>query len=82
MGRGIWLWVERPGCREGNFLYSQLTGSMGTGVIRISVVAKDRLKARKRADESFTDVIMRLTDRPVDVERFMGKYASVDLELV
>lgn len=74
--------VEKPGCREVNSSYRQLTGNMGTEVIRISVVAKDSLEARKRADESFTDVIMRLTDRPVDVERFMGKYASVDLELV
>lgn len=53
---------------------------MPTDVIRISEEAKERLEARKRPDESFTDVIIRLTDRNADVERFIGKYADVDLE--
>lgn len=52
---------------------------MATDVIRISEEAKERLEARKRPDESFTDVIIRLTDRNADVERFIGKYASIDL---
>lgn len=53
---------------------------MATDVVRISEEAKERLEARKRPNESFTDVIMRLTDRNADVERFIGKYADVDLE--
>lgn len=53
---------------------------MATDVIRISTEAKERLEARKRPDESFTDVIIRLTDRKADVERFIGKYGDVDLE--
>ena len=52
---------------------------MSTDVIRISDEAKERLEARKREDESFTDVVLRLTDRDDDVERFIGKYADVDL---
>lgn len=52
---------------------------MPRDVIRISEEAKERLEARKRPDESFTDVIIRLTDRNPDVERFVGKYADVDL---
>lgn len=53
--------------------------SMATDHIRISKEAKARLESRKRNDESFTDVIMRLTDRDADVERFAGAYADVDL---
>ena len=52
---------------------------MPTDVIRISDEAKERLEARKRDDESFTDVVLRLTDRDDDVSRFIGKYADVDL---
>lgn len=52
---------------------------MATDVIRISEEAKDRLAARKREDESFTDVVLRLTDRDDDVDRFIGKYADIDL---
>jgi|AntDeeMetagen681_2_1112603.scaffolds.fasta_scaffold20197_2 predicted CopG family antitoxin len=52
---------------------------MATDVIRISNEAKARLEARKREHESFTDVVLRLTDRNDDVERFVGKYADVDL---
>jgi predicted CopG family antitoxin len=52
---------------------------MPTDVIRISDEAKERLEARKREHESFTDVVLRLTDRDDDVERFVGKYADVDL---
>lgn len=52
---------------------------MPTDVIRISEEAKDRLTARKRDDESYTDVVLRLTDRDDDVGRFIGKYDDVDL---
>lgn len=52
---------------------------MATDHIRISEEAKARLEARKRTGESFTDVVMRLTDRDDAVERFVGKYADVDL---
>jgi len=53
---------------------------MATDHIRISEDAKERLESRKREGESFTDVIMRLTDRDADVRRFIGKYDDVDLE--
>lgn len=53
---------------------------MATDHIRISAEAKERLEARKREGESFTDVIMRLTDRDADVRRFIGKYDDVDWE--
>lgn len=52
---------------------------MSTDVIRISDEAKARLEARKRDGESFTDVVLRLTDRDDDVSRFIGKYDDVDL---
>lgn len=52
---------------------------MGTDHIRISEEAKARLEARKRPGESFTDVVMRLTDRDDAVERFVGAYDDVDL---
>lgn len=55
-----------------------LTDEMATDHIRISDEAKRRLESRKREGESFTDVIMRLTDRDADVERFVGKYADVE----
>jgi predicted CopG family antitoxin len=54
--------------------------NVATDHIRISDEAKDRLEARKREGESYTDVIMRLTDRDADVRRFIGKYDNVDLE--
>ncbi|WP_135827364.1 antitoxin VapB family protein [Halorussus halobius] len=54
--------------------------NMATDHIRISEDAKERLESRKREGESFTDVIMRLTDRDADVRRFIGKYDDVDLE--
>lgn len=41
--------------------------------------AKDRLAARKCEDESYTDVVLRLADRDDDVDRFIGKYADIDL---
>lgn len=53
---------------------------MATDHIRISDEAKERLEARKREGESFTDVIIRITDRDADVRRFIGKYENVDLE--
>ena len=53
---------------------------MATDHIRVSAEAKERLEARKREGESFTDVIMRLTDRDADVRRFIGKYDDVDWE--
>lgn len=56
-----------------------VTERMATDHIRISVEAKRRLESRKREDESYTDVIMRLTDRNDDAERFVGKYDDVDL---
>lgn len=52
---------------------------MPTDVIRISDEAKERLEARKRDDESFTDVVLRLIDRDDDVNRFIGKYDDIAL---
>ncbi len=52
---------------------------MATDHIRVSEEVKRRLESRKRGDESFTDVVERLLDRDDDAERFVGKYADVDL---
>ena len=52
---------------------------MATDVIRISKEAEERLEARKRENVRFTDVVIRLTDRDDDVDRFIGKYVDIDL---
>lgn len=42
--------------------------------IRISEEAKARLEAHKREGESFTDVVLRLTEPDGDPTEFVGKY--------
>lgn len=40
----------------------------------------ERLKARKRPDESFSDLLDRLTDRDTQFERGFGALAEVDFD--
>lgn len=51
---------------------------MATKTIRISEEMYERLKARKRADESFTDVIERLTDDNPDIYAGFGAWKGTD----
>lgn len=53
---------------------------MGTRTIRVRDDVYERLKARKRPDESFSDLLERLTDRESDFERGFGALADVDFE--
>ncbi len=51
---------------------------MGTKTIRVSETAYERLAARKRADESFSDVIERLTDDDLDIYAGFGAWEGTD----
>lgn len=51
---------------------------MGTKSLTITEEAYDRLKAHKRADESFTDTILRLTRGDRDVMKGFGAMADVE----
>ena len=51
---------------------------MGTKTITITDEAYERLKASKRAGESFTDTVLRLTDDDADVMKGFGVMADVD----
>lgn len=51
---------------------------MATKTIRISEEMYERLKARKRTDESFTDVIERLTDDNPDIYAGFGAWKGTD----
>lgn len=53
---------------------------MGTRTIRVRDEVYERLKARKRPDESFSDLLDRLTDRQTDFESGFGALADVDFE--
>lgn len=53
---------------------------MGTRTIRVRDDVYDRLKARKRSGESFSDLLDRLTDRQTDFESGFGTLADVDFE--
>lgn len=53
---------------------------MGTTTIRVREEVYERLKARKRPDESFSDLLDRLTDRESDFEAGFGALATVDFE--
>ena len=50
---------------------------MGTKTISIKDDAYDRLKRHKRADESFSDVVMRLTRGDKDPMEAAGKYPEL-----
>ncbi|MFW5956636.1 MAG: antitoxin VapB family protein [Halorhabdus sp.] len=53
---------------------------MGTKTIRVREDVYERLKSRKRSDESFSDLLDRLTDRDTQFERGFGALEDVDLE--
>lgn len=51
---------------------------MGTKTIRVSEEVYERLKARKRDDESFTDLLKRLTDEERDIYAGFGAWKGTD----
>lgn len=51
---------------------------MGTKSLTITEDAYERLKEHKRADESFTETILRLTGADRDVMKGFGAMADVD----
>lgn len=53
---------------------------MGTKTIRVREEVYERLKAQKRSDESFSDLLDRLTDRKTQFERGFGALKDVDFE--
>lgn len=53
---------------------------MGTKTIRVREEVYERLRARKRDDESFSDLLDRLTDRKGEFEDGFGALAHVDFE--
>lgn len=53
---------------------------MGTRTIRVREDVYERLKARKRPGESFSDLLDRLTDREADFEAGFGALADVDFD--
>lgn len=53
---------------------------MGTKTIRVREEVYERLLASKRPDESFSDLLDRLTDRDSQFENGFGAMADVDFE--
>lgn len=53
---------------------------MGTKTIRVRDDVYEELKAHKRPDESFSDLIERLTDRTGGFEEGFGAVSDVDFE--
>lgn len=53
---------------------------MATRTIRVREEVYERLKARKRPDESFSELLDRLTDRESDFEAGFGALDDVDFE--
>ena len=53
---------------------------MGTKTIRVREEVYERLQARKRPDESFSDLLERLTDREEQFEQGFGAFADLDFE--
>ncbi|WP_132058483.1 antitoxin VapB family protein [Halorussus amylolyticus] len=51
---------------------------MGTKTIRVSEEIYDRLEARKRESESFTDLLARLTEEERDIYAGFGAWANTD----
>ena len=52
---------------------------MARKTISLSEEAYQRLQALKRDDESFTDVVIRITDSEQDVMKGFGSWADTDL---
>lgn len=53
---------------------------MATKTIRVSEEVYYRLKARKRADESFSELLNRLVDRRSAFEQGFGALEDIDFE--
>jgi len=53
---------------------------MGTKTIRVREDVYNTLKAHKRPDESFSDLLERLADRSDQFERGFGTLAEVNVE--
>lgn len=53
---------------------------MGTKTIRVREDVYERLRAQKRPDESFSDLLDRLADRRSGFERGFGSLDDVDFE--
>lgn len=53
---------------------------MGTKTIRVREDVYETLKAQKRQDESFSDLLERLADRSDQFEDGFGAFADVDIE--
>lgn len=53
---------------------------MGTRTIRVREEVYERLKARKHDDESFSDLLDRLTDRGMQFEKGFGAMEDIDFE--
>lgn len=51
---------------------------MGTRTIRVSDEVYERLKVRKREEESFTDLLDRLTEEDRDIYAGFGAWADTD----
>lgn len=51
---------------------------MGTKTIRVSEEVYEQLEARKRQDESFTDLLERLTEEERDIYAGFGAWADTD----
>lgn len=51
---------------------------MGTKTIRVREEVYERLKARKRPDESFSDLLDRLTDRDAEFARGFGALSHTE----
>lgn len=51
---------------------------MATKTIRVTEEIYERLEARKRADESFTDLFARLTERERDIDAGFGAWEGTD----
>ncbi|WP_255198502.1 antitoxin VapB family protein [Halorarius litoreus] len=52
---------------------------MGTKTITVTEEAYDRLRAMKRSDESFTDVLLRVTGGETDVMKGFGSWKESGL---
>ena len=55
------------------------TYSMATKTITLTDEAYQQLRAMKRDDESFTDVVLRVTGSEKDIMKGFGSWADTDL---
>ena len=53
---------------------------MGTKTIRVREEVYEQLRAQKRPDESFSDLLARLADRETQFEQGFGAFADVDFD--